>query len=593
MMFSKAWPAAVLLFGVASAQDKTYDYVIVGGGTAGSALATRLSLGLPDAQILLLEAGPSALDELRINVPGLRGSILGTNFDWNFTTVDQSGLGGRQILVNRGKVLGGSSAMNYLCYDRASSPEYESWAEMGSEGWTWDVMIDAMTKSENFTGSDKDTRGRTGPIRNTYNRVIYDVLNTWQPAGSELGLPINEEGNMHGNPIGIMFQGTNINNVDYSRSYSANSYLPLAGSNLVVQTSAQVVKVNLEKACETEYVATGVTLADGSVINATKEVILSAGSVQSPGLLELSGIGQTAVLEAAGVAPLVDLPGVGENYQDHIRTSNVYRLKDGIDSFDNLIFDANGENATAELQKWIDGEVSLYDYTSAAYGFLNWGQVDSQAQADIIALAETAVGASTSPIDKKKLEFLKNDAVPDYELIFEANHVGAAGYPGSGKFITVFSTVMHALSRGNVHIDPANPTGKPIIDPKYLSNEHDIKAAAEGARFARKIAETGPISAMWEAETEPGPDVQTDEQFSEFAVNTVNSFYHPVGTCSLLPRDDGGVVDADLKVYGTTNLRVVDNSIIPIILSGHIQTAAYGIAEVAAAKIIAQSASVL
>ncbi|KAF4829681.1 Dehydrogenase citC [Colletotrichum tropicale] len=593
MMFSKAWPAAVLLFGVASAQDKTYDYVIVGGGTAGSALATHLSLGLPDAQILLLEAGPSALDELRINVPGLRGSILGTNFDWNFTTVDQSGLGGRQILVNRGKVLGGSSAMNYLCYDRASSPEYESWAEMGSEGWTWDVMIDAMTKSENFTGSDKDPRGRTGPIRNTYNRVIYDVLNTWQPAGSELGLPINEEGNMHGNPIGIMFQGTNINDVDYSRSYSANSYLPLAGSNLVVQTSAQVVKVNLEKASEIEYVATGVTLADGSVINATKEVILSAGSVQSPGLLELSGIGQTAVLEAAGVAPLVDLPGVGENYQDHIRTSNVYRLKDGIDSFDNLIFDANGENATAELQKWIDGEVSLYDYTSAAYGFLNWGQVGSQAQADIIALAETAVGASTNPIDKKKLEFLKNDAVPDYELIFEANHVGAAGYPGSGKFITVFSTVMHALSRGNVHIDPANPTGKPIIDPKYLSNEHDIKAAAEGAKFARKIAETGPISAMWEAETEPGPDVQTDEQFSEFAVNTVNSFYHPVGTCSLLPRDDGGVVDADLKVYGTTNLRVVDNSIIPIILSGHIQTAAYGIAEVAAAKIITQSTSVL
>ncbi|KAF4893184.1 Dehydrogenase citC [Colletotrichum viniferum] len=565
MMFSKAWPAAVLLFGVASAQDKTCDYVIVGGGTAGSALATRLSLGLPDAQILLLEAGPSALDELRINVPGLRGSILGTNFDWNFTTVDQSGLGGRQILVNRGKVLGGSSAMNYLCYDRASSPEYESWAEMGSEGWTWDVMIDAMIKSENFTGSDKDPRGRTGPIRNTYNRVIYDVLNTWQPAGSELGLPINEEGNMHGNPIGIMFQGTNIHQ-----------------QCRLQPTSAQVVKVNLEKASEMEYVATGVTLADGSVLNATKEVILSAGSVQSPDLLELSGIGQTAVLEAAGVTPLVDLPGVGENYQDHIRTSNVYRLKDGIDSFYNLIFDANGENATAELQKWIDGEVSLYDYTSAAYGFLNWGQVGSQAQADIIALAETAVGASTNPIDKKKLEFLKNDAVPDYELIFEANHVGAAGYPGSGKFITVFSTVMHALSRGNVH-----------IDPKYLSNEHDIKAAAEGAKFARKIAETGPISAMWEAETEPGPDVQTDEQFSEFAVNTVSSFYHPVSTCSLLPRGDGGVVDADLKVYGTTNLRVVDNSIIPIILSGHIQTAAYGIAEVAAAKIIAQSASVL
>ncbi|KAK7460322.1 GMC oxidoreductase [Colletotrichum acutatum] len=583
------WPALMLLSVVSSTAAQSYDYIIVGGGTAGSALATRLSLGLPDAQILLLEAGPSALDELRINVPGLRGSILGTEYDWNFTSIDQSALGGRQIPVNRGKVLGGSSAMNYLCYDRAAAAEYEAWGEMGSEGWSWDVMIEAMTKSENFTGSDKDPRGRSGPIRNTYNRVVYDVLNTWQPAGTELGLPINEEGNMHGNPIGIMFQGTNIDNTDYSRSYSANSYLPLAGSNLEVKTNAQVIKVNLNKTCNNDFTATGVTLADGTVFNAAKEVILSAGSIQSPGLLELSGIGQTAVIEAAGVEPLIDLPGVGENYQDHIRTSNVYRLKDEFDSFDALIFDSSGANATAELQKWIDGEVSLYDYTTAAYGFLNWAQIDRNAQAEIIALAEAEFGNSTNPIDKKKLEFLKDDSVPDYELIFDANYVGAAGYPGSGKFITIFSTVMHALSRGNVHIDPTSPTGKPVIDPKFLSNEHDIKAAVEGAKFARKIAEAGPLKAVWEVETEPGPDVLTDDQFRDFAVNTVTSFYHPVGTCSLLPKAEGGVVDADLRVYGTQNLRVVDNSIVPIIVSGHIQTAAYGVAEVAAAKIIASA----
>ncbi|KAL0765329.1 hypothetical protein CaCOL14_012078 [Colletotrichum acutatum] len=589
MSFLKMWPALMLLSVVSSTAAQSYDYIIVGGGTAGSALATRLSLGLPDAQILLLEAGPSALDELRINVPGLRGSILGTEYDWNFTSIDQSALGGRQIPVNRGKVLGGSSAMNYLCYDRAAAAEYEAWGEMGSEGWSWDVMIEAMTKSENFTGSDKDPRGRSGPIRNTYNRVVYDVLNTWQPAGTELGLPINEEGNMHGNPIGIMFQGTNIDNTDYSRSYSANSYLPLAGSNLEVKTNAQVIKVNLNKTCNNDFTATGVTLADGTVFNAAKEVILSAGSIQSPGLLELSGIGQTAVIEAAGVEPLIDLPGVGENYQDHIRTSNVYRLKDEFDSFDALIFDSSGANATAELQKWIDGEVSLYDYTTAAYGFLNWAQIDRNAQAEIIALAEAEFGNSTNPIDKKKLEFLKDDSVPDYELIFDANYVGAAGYPGSGKFITIFSTVMHALSRGNVHIDPTSPTGKPVIDPKFLSNEHDIKAAVEGAKFARKIAEAGPLKAVWEVETEPGPDVLTDDQFRDFAVNTVTSFYHPVGTCSLLPKAEGGVVDADLRVYGTQNLRVVDNSIVPIIVSGHIQTAAYGVAEVAAAKIIASA----
>ncbi|OHW93910.1 choline dehydrogenase [Colletotrichum incanum] len=450
MMFPKNWSALLLLGMAFDVSAKSYDYIIVGGGTAGSALATRLSLGRPNAHILLLEASPSALYELRINVPGLRGSILGTNYDWNFTTVDQSGLGGRKISVNRGKALGGLSAMNYLCYDRAAAAEYEAWGEMGSEGWTWETMIDAMTKSENFTGSDKDTRGRSGPIRNIYNRVVYDVLNTWQPAGKELGLPINEEGNMHGNPIGIMFQGTNIDDRDYKRSYSANSHLPLAGSNLEVRTNTQVAKFNLKNNCGKGYTATSVTLADGTVVEATKEVILSAGSVQSPGLLELSGIGQPAVIKAAGVTPLIDLPG------------------DGFDSFDALIFDSSGENATAELKKWIDGEASLYEYTTAAYGFLNWGQ-------------------------------------------------------------------------------------------------HD-------AKFARKIAETGLLKA-----------------FHKFAVDTIASFYHTVGTCSLLPKADGGVVDAELRVYGTDNLCVVDSSIVPIIVSGHIQTAAYGIAEVAAAKIIASA----
>ncbi|KAH8878720.1 alcohol oxidase [Thozetella sp. PMI_491] len=583
-MLLKAWSSLFLLVGAATAES--YDYIIVGGGTAGGALATRLSLGLPSAKILVLEAGPSALDEIRINVPGMRGSILYTNYDWNFTTIPQENLGGRTIDVNRAKVLGGSSAMNYLCYDRASSPEYDAWGEMGSDGWDWNLMFDAMTKSENFTGVDQDVRGRVGPIRNLYNRVVFDVLKSWQPTATALGLPLNEGGNMAGDPIGLMFQGTNIDSTHYTRSYSANSYLPLAGSNLVVKTNTQVAKVNFaDQLCHGKRFATGVTLLDGTQINATKEVILSAGSIQSPGLLELSGIGQSAVLEAAGIETLIELPGVGENYQDHIRTSNNYRLKEGVESFDPYIYDSGSENATAEVQKWIDNEVSIYDYTSAAYGFLNWGQVDADTQANLVQLAQAAVANSSSPIDQKKLEYLSNPNVPDLEYIFEANYVGAKGYSG-GNFVTLFSTTMHALSRGNVHINPQDPHGKPIIDPKYLDNEYDVQAVIAGAKFARKIANTEPMSTFWELETEPGPEVETEEQWREFATSTVNSFYHPVGTCSLLPEEDGGVVDANLKVFGTQNLRVVDNSIIPIILSGHIQTAAYGIAEVAAAKII-------
>jgi choline dehydrogenase-like flavoprotein len=447
-------------------------------------------------------------------------------------------------------------------------------------------MINAMTKSENFTGQDNDRHGYTGPIRNYYNRVIYPVLQSWQPAVSKLGINVNDHNSMGGNPIGVMFQPTNIDTTKNTRSYSASSYLPLAGRNLVVKTNTRVAKVNMVKCRGGAYQATGVTLAGGQTITAREEVIVSAGSVQSPGLLELSGIGQPAVLKAAGINPLIDLPGVGENYQDHIRMSNTYELKDGIDSFDNLIFDNAGANATGELQKWLNGERSLYEYTTAAYGFMNWQQLGLGSQ--MKSLARSIFGSSTNVIDAKKLKFLENAQVPSVEYIYEANYVGAFGYKG-GKFITLISTVMHPFSRGNVHINAKDPYGKPVIDPKFMSNQYDHKALVEAAKFARRIANTEPIKSAWKTETEPGEAVQTDEQWLAYAKKVMASFYHPVGTCAMLPRKDGGVVDAELRVYGTTNLRVVDNSIIPIIPSAHIQTAAYGIAEVAAAKIIASA----
>ncbi|KAH8646168.1 hypothetical protein BX600DRAFT_555884 [Xylariales sp. PMI_506] len=586
MTFFTALTAITLVMGAAASPTPrdSYDYVIIGGGTAGTALATRLSLGLPDANILLLEAGEAAPNELRINVPGMRGSILGTNYDWNFTTIPQETLGGREIGVNRGKVLGGSSAMNYLCYDRAAAAEYDAWGDLGSPGWSWDVMIDAMTKSENFTGHDRDLHGHSGPIHSTINRIVYDLLHTWEPTVSQFGVPINEK-SLAGDPIGVMFQPTNIDPTHYNRSYSANSYLPLAKGNLVVKTGVQVTRIEFDNTGD-KLLATGVTLSDGTTILASKEVILSAGAIQSPGLLELSGVGQPEVLDAAGIDLVLELPGVGENYQDHIRTSNTYRLKAGYDSYDPMIYDTTGAEATEELQKWINGEVSKYDYTSIAYGFVNWSQISTELQSEMAQLAEEAVGSSSSVVDSKKIEYLSNPTIPDVELIMEANYLGASGYPG-GNYFTIFTSVMHPLSRGSVHINASDPLGKPVIDPKYLSYEYDVRAVIEASKFARAIANTEPMKSLWEVETDPGADVQTEDEWRAFALDAVNTFYHPSGTCALLPEADGGVVDADLVVYGTSNLRVVDNSIIPVIPSGHIQTTAYGIAEVAAGKIIA------
>ncbi|KAH6950972.1 hypothetical protein DER45DRAFT_637224 [Fusarium avenaceum] len=572
-----------LVASTSAATTETYDYVIVGGGTAGGALATRLSLGLPKHKILLLEAGPAALDDLRINVPGMRGALMGTLNDWNFSSIAQPGLDGRSISVNRGKVLGGSSAMNFLCYDRAASTEYDAWAELGSPGWNWRTMINGMTKSENFTGNDGDVHGRTGPIKSTYNRIVPDVLKPWQSVVNKLGVPTNDGGSLGGDPVGVMFQPTNIDVTNYTRSYSANSYLPKAGPNLSVKTNAHVARVLFSKA--KGLVATGVALQDGSTIRARKEVILSAGSIQSPGLLELSGIGQSPVLAKAGVKQLLNLPGVGENYQDHIRTSNTYRLKKGYESFDPMLFDSESALAKEQFNLWLQNKVSWYDYTSSAYAFLNWAQVSKKTGKHLTQVANDGFASNGTVVDKKKLEYLTDPSIPQLELLLEANYVGAAGYPG-GNFITIFSSIMHPMSRGSVHIDPKAPRGKPVIDLNYLTNEYDVQALIEGAKFARKVAETEPLRSVWEEETEPSPKVKTDKQFRDFAVKTVNSFYHPIGTCAMLPKKDGGVVDKDLKVYGTKNLRVVDASIIPVQLSGHIQTAVYGIAETAAQKII-------
>ncbi|TDZ32385.1 Dehydrogenase citC [Colletotrichum spinosum] len=573
-----------------------YDYIVVGGGTAGVAVAARLSEGLPDSKILLIEAGPAAWDEPKINVPGMKGSTLATKYDWNFTTVPQTHVNDRVFTVNRGKVLGGSSALNLMSYDRSAAVEYDSWEALGNIGWNWETMIAAMKKSENFTGINTDTYGSAGvgdggPVKAVINRIIPEHQESWIPTMNALGIKTNLE-SLGGNPLGVMYQPSSIDATHYSRSYSANAYVPIAGSNLEILSDTVVTKINLE-AVGSEQQATGVTLQNGTIIGASKEVILSAGTIQSPGLLELSGIGQASVLEAAGVEQIIDLPGVGENLQDHLRIQSSYQLKPEYTSFD--ILRSNATYAAEQLALWNAGEVSLYDYTGSGYTFTTWAQAlgnDSR----MVSLARTAAGEDPSIVDRKKLEFMSDPTVPQLEVIFSDGYTGVKGYPAStsplfGKgFFTLIAAIMHPMSRGTIHINPDDAAGKPVINPVYFAHEHDLEAAVQAIKYCRKIATTEPMASIWESEYEPGLDaVRTDEQWREFALNTTLSIFHPVGTCSMLPREDGGVVDADLKVYGTSNLRVVDASVIPLLISAHVQTAVYGIAEITAERIIADA----
>jgi choline dehydrogenase-like flavoprotein len=538
--------------------------------------------------VLVIEAGPDGRQDPGITIPGRKGSTLGGKYDWNFTTVAQPSANGRIFAQNRGKVLGGSSALNLMTWDRTSIAELDAWEkELGNKGWNWNNLYSAMLKAEKFQPSAEygtEGVGSTGPIKTVINRIFPRHQSTWIPTLNAFGLATNRE-SLGGNPIGVSTQPTNVS-PEYNRSY-APEYLQLAKSNLVLRTDTRVAKINFEG-----ITAVGITLEDGSVVSARKEVILSAGSFQTPGLLELSGIGNETMLRNLNIPVIKNLPTVGENLQDHIRIQSSYQLKPEYPSFDAL---KNATRAAAELALYNDNKVSLYDYTASGYAYFPWSIVSNETTAKLRALVNSTI--PTSPVDKLKMHYFSpalSNSVPQLEVIFSDGYTGLKGYPAANSSLSGIGTfsligvVQHPLSKGNVHISSSNITSKPTINPNYLSHPYDLEAAANLAKFLRTIASAEPMRSVWTNEYEPGNAVQSDEDWKTYALGNTLSIYHPIGTAALLPEEDGGVVDAELKVYGTKSLRVVDASIIPLLPSAHIQTLVYGIAEKAAEMIIAE-----
>lgn len=473
-----------------------------------------------------------------------------------------------------------------MTWDRTSEYELNAWEKLGNVGWNWKNLYAAMLKVETFLPSPEyglEGVGKTGPIRTLINRIIPRHQATWIPTMSSLGLAPNRE-SLNGHPIGVATQPSNIR-PNYTRSY-APEYLKLAGPNLELKLDTRVAKINFRG-----KTATGVTLEDGTVINAQQEVILSAGSFQTPGLLEHSGIGDSVLLDKLGILVVKHLPSVGENLQDHIRTQVSFQLKPEYTSFDVL---KNATRAAAELALYNTGERSLYDYTGSGYAYFPWSLISNDTASKLRALVDSDESL-TSVTDKLKKSYSSpalRDQVPQLEMIFSDGYTGAKGYPaanssqfGIGTF-SLIGAVQHPLSKGYVHISSRNITDKPLINPNYLSHPYDLQAITSLAKFMRKVASSKPMSDVWTQEYEPGSAVQTDQDWENFARANTFSIYHPVGTAALLPEKDGGVVDPSLKVYGTEGLRVVDASIIPLLPSAHIQTLVYGIAERAAEMII-------
>jgi choline dehydrogenase-like flavoprotein len=560
--------------------------IIVGGGTAGLAVASRISVGLPNHSVLVIEAGPDGRQEPGIVIPGRKGSTLGGKYDWNFTTVAQPTANNRVFAQNRGKVLGGSSALNLMTWDRTSVAELDAWEKLGNKGWNWKNLYPAMLKAETFLPSPEygiEGVGKTGPIRTLINRIFPRHQSSWIPTLNNLGLPTNRE-SLNGKPIGVSTQPSNVS-PQYTRSY-APEYLKIAKESLVLKLDTRVAKVNFNGST-----ATGVTLENGTILIARKEVILSAGSFQTPGLLELSGIGNATLLKSLGIPVVKNLPSVGENFQDHIRIQASYQLKPEYPSFDVL---KNTTRAAVELALYNAGQVSLYDYTASGYAYFPWTTVSNDTATKLRTLVE-GDSSLTSAVDKVKKSYFSpalSAKVPQLEVIFSDGYTGLKGYPaansslfGIGTFALI-GVVQHPFSKGNVHISSRNISDKPLINPNYLSHPYDLQAATNLAKFLRTIASSKPMSDIWTEEYEPGKAVQTDEDWRKYALANTLSIYHPIGTAALLPEKDGGVVDSSLKVYGTKGLRVVDASIIPLLPSAHLQTLVYGIAEKAADMII-------
>lgn len=561
------------------------EQVIVGGGTAGVALGTRLSQRLPHRSVLIIEAGPDGRGVASIFIPGRKGSTLASQYDWNFTTIAQPGANNRIIAQNRGHVLGGSSALNLLSWDRGAAADYDAWEELGNPGWNNATMSAAIDRAETYQmtsimGSAGITGvGLHGPIHFLVNRYSPPQQEAFFPAMQRLGVS-ETYSFLNGDMLGYMRHTSNILLSNYTRSYST-AYLAHAPSNLHLMLETMVAKVNIDagRAC-------GVTLKDGSVINAREEVILSAGTIQSPQILELSGIGNKSVLAKAGVKQLVNLPSVGENLQDHIRITTAYQLRSNYTSPD--ILRLNATFAAQELALWENNMTGLYDGTSSGYSYLQWDQALGN---DSALLAYGKASATDNIVDQGKLRTLidKSKCVPQLEVLFSDGYLGAKGYPAANsslygkQFFAMIAAVQHPFSRGSSHIVNSSVTAKPAFDPNYLAKPYDLHAIAEAAKYLRKVAQTPPLSGTWMSEYEPGLNVvKTDEDWIAYVKANVASIWHPLGTCAMLPKHKGGVVDSRLKVYGVKGLRVVDASVMPALVSGHIQSAVYGIAERAA-----------
>jgi choline dehydrogenase len=522
-----------------------YDYIIIGAGTAGCVLANRLSAD-PGVEVLLLEAGGKD-DYFWIDIPvGYLYTIANPRTDWGYMTEPDKGLNGRSIGYARGKVLGGCSSINAMIYMRGQRSDFDYWESLGNRGWSWDEVLPVYKKSESYQHGADEFHGADGELRVEERRVNWEILDAWRDAAEQCGIPKIEEFNRGDNFGNAYFQ---MNQRNGSRWSGTRAFLRpvLSRKNLTVTIHAHVEKLELDTANGGRR-ATGVRVRIGKqaaqIIDARREVILAAGAIGSPQLLQLSGIGNSSLLQEKEIALVHDLPGVGENLQDHLQIRSVYK---------------------------VNNTVTMNLRANSLFGKMKMGLEYFLFKSGPLTMPPSQLGA-----------FAKSDL--DQPTANIEWHVQPLSLDKFGDPLHRFNAITPSVcnlqpsSRGHVRINSNDAYDYPAITLNYLSTEADRQVAITGLRFTRKIMAAKALEKYEPLEWKPGPDLRSDEDLLQAAGDLGTTIFHPVGTCKM-GNDAMAVVNDRLQVHGVDNLRVIDASIMPRITSGNTNAPTVMIAE--------------